>query len=619
CVNQLPYVFNGKSYNGGGTYTDTLHSTTTCDTIYTITLTVSPLLTKTISPKLCANHLPYVCTGKSYNSGGTYTDTLHSTTTCDTIYTMTLTVSPLPLHDALPILCANQLPYVFNGKSYNSGGTYTDTLHSTTTCDTIYTITLTVSPLLTKTISPSVCANQLHNVCNHNSTKVTCRYRDTPHSTPTRPTIYTIPLPVRPLLPLFLYTTLFRSQLPYVFNGKSYNSGGTYTDTLHSTTTCDTIYTITLTVSPLLTKTISPSVCANQLPYVFNGKSYNSGSTYTDSLHSTTTCDTIYTITLTVSPLLTKTISPSVCANQLPYVFNGKSYNSGGTYTDTLHSTTTCDTIYTITLTVSPLLTKTISPSVCANQLPYVFNGKSYNSGSTYTDSLHSTTTCDTIYTITLTVSPLLTKTISPSVCANQLPYVFNGKSYNSGGTYTDTLHSTTTCDTIYTITLTVSPLLTKTISPSVCANQLPYVFNGKSYNSGGTYTDTLHSTTTCDTIYTINLTVSPLLTKTISPSVCANQLPYVFNGNSYNSGGTYTDTLHSTTTCHTIYTIPYTMFFLSTKTISPSVCANQLPYVFNGKSYNSGGTYTDTLHSTTTCDTIYTINLTVSPLLTKT
>src|SRR5438067_1834895 len=207
-------------------------------------------------------------------------------------------------------------------------------------------------------------------------------------------------------------------------------------------------------------------------------------------------------MTITDSPLLTKTISPSVCANQLPYVFNGKSYNSGGTYTDTMHSTTTCDTIYTITLTVSPLLTKTISPSVCANQLPYVFNGKSYNSGGTYTDTLHSTTTCDTIYRTEERRVGQLTKTISPSERSNQLPYVFNGKSYNSGGTYTDNLHSTTNFDTIYTITLTVSPLLTKTISPSVCANQLPYVFNGKSYNSGGTYTDTLHSTTTCDTIY---------------------------------------------------------------------------------------------------------------------
>src|SRR5512133_1284971 len=356
----------------------------------------------------------------------------------------------------------------------------------------------------------------------------------------------------------------------------------------------------------LYIKTITPAICANQLPYVFNGVSYNASGTYTDTVSSTTGgCDTVYTINLTVTPLFTKAITPAICANQLPYIFNGVSYTTGGSYTDTVSSTTGgCDTVYTINLTVTPLFTKTITPAICANQLPYIFNGVSYTTGGSYTDTVSSTTGgCDTVYTINLTVTPLFTKTITPAICANQLPYIFNGVSYTTGGSYTDTVSSTTLgCDTVYTINLTVTPLFTRAITPAICANQLPYIFNGVSYTTGGSYTDTVSSTTGgCDTVYTINLTVTPLLTKTITPAVCANQLPYVFNGVSYNASGTYTDTVSSTTGgCDTVYTINLTVTPLFTRTITPAVCANQLPYIFNGVSYTTGGSYTDTVSSTT-------------------
>ena len=71
--------------------------------------------------------------------------------------------------------------------------------------------------------------------------------------------------------------------------------------------------------------------------------------------------------------------------------------------------------------------------------------------------------------------------------------------------------------DTV-SMTITVNPLFTQTISPTICANQVPYIFNGVSYNTSGTYIDTVLSTTGgCDTAYTINLTVNPTPTPVIT------------------------------------------------------------------------------------------------------
>src|SRR5688500_19931213 len=102
------------------------------------------------------------------------------------------------------------------------------------------------------------------------------------------------------------------------------------------------------------------------------------------------------------------------------------------------------------------------------------------------TDSVVSTTgDCDTIRTLTLPVDPLLTVTRTLAICANQLPYTWNGHGFNSATTITDTVASTTGgCDTIRTLTLTVDPLLTVTRTLAICANLLPYTWTGHVFNA---------------------------------------------------------------------------------------------------------------------------------------
>src|SRR4030095_8143538 len=128
-----------------------------------------------------------------------------------------------------------------------------------------------------------------------------------------------------------------------------------------------------------------------------------------------------------------------------------------------------------------------------------------------------------------------------------------NGNSYTAAGTYVDTLTSSSGCDTIATLILTINPLLTDTTTATVFSNQLPYTWNGNSYSTAGTYVDTLSSSSGCDTVATLILTINPLLTDTTNATVCSNQLPYTWNGNSYSTAGTYIDTLTSSSGCDTV------------------------------------------------------------------
>src|SRR5919201_854767 len=113
-----------------------------------------------------------------------------------------------------------------------------------------------------------------------------------------------------------------------------------------------------------------------------------------------------------------------------------------------------------------------------------------------------------------------------------------------------DTVASTTGgCDTAAVLNLTISALINDTTNATVCTSQLPYLWNGNSYNAAGTYMDTVASTTGgCDTAAVLNLTIASLINDTTTATVCTSQLPYLWNGNTYNAAGTYMDTVASTT-----------------------------------------------------------------------
>src|SRR6185436_18365082 len=204
--------------------------------------------------------------------------------------------------------------------------------------------------------------------------------------------------------------------------------------------------------------------------------------------------------------------------------WNGQSLTAAGAYTANLISTAGCDSIATLVLTVNPALTSTTNTTICNNQLPYSWNGQSLTAAGTYTANLISVAGCDSIATLILAVNSMLTSTTNTTICNNQLPYTWNGQSLTAAGTYTANLISVAGCDSIATLVLAVNSTLTSTTNTTICNNQLPYIWNGQSIPAAGTYTANLISVAGCDSIATLVLTVSPALTSTTNTTICNNQ-----------------------------------------------------------------------------------------------
>ncbi|MBL7801595.1 MAG: T9SS type A sorting domain-containing protein [Chitinophagales bacterium] len=394
----------------------------------------------------------------------------------------------------------------------------------------------------------------------------------------------------------------------YFFNGGNRTTAGTYLDTLLNAVGCDSLITLQLSVTPKTFGSISASICQGQ-SYFFNGLNLTSPGTYLDTLLNAANCDSILTLNLSVKAKSLTTINQGICQGQ-SFSFNGSALTSTGTYFDTLQNSAGCDSIITLNLTVNQKTFGTINKSICQGS-SFFFNGNNLTAAGTYLDTLTNSNNCDSVLTLNLSLANYTSGTASVSICQGQ-SYFFNGANLTTAGTYKDTFTVSGACDSILTLTLSVKQPTAASISNSICAGQ-SFLFNGNNITVAGTYKDTLLNSVGCDSILTLTLSVKQPTAASINKTICAGQ-SYFFNGGNLTVAGTYKDTLLNSAGCDSVLTLNLTVSPLKAGTLSASICQGE-SYAFNGANLTSAGTYKDTLTVSGACDSIVTLTLTVKPL----
>ena len=133
-------------------------------------------------------------------------------------------------------------------------------------------------------------------------------------------------------------------------------------------------------------------------------------------------------------------------------------------------------------------------------------------------------------------------------VACDSFHWNVNGVDYNQ-----DTIVLYTANDTAFILNLTINHSVS--VSDAV-EGECSYSWNGTVYDNAGVYVDTLKTAENCDSVVTLTLTLSKIHRDTLAPiSWCGN---YDWHGNTYDESGTYSDTVHvAATNCDSIYFLP--------------------------------------------------------------
>ncbi|MFN8243525.1 MAG: gliding motility-associated C-terminal domain-containing protein [Ferruginibacter sp.] len=110
-------------------------------------------------------------------------------------------------------------------------------------------------------------------------------------------------------------------------------------------------------------------------------------------------------------------------------------------------------------------------------------------------------------------ISPL-TSSFAATACDS---YTWNGQHYTASGVYTQQFTSSSGCDSIVTLTLTVNNTKFTSIDTTICEGRSVFA-QGAQQTRSGNYRDTLHSAYGCDSIIITRLTVLPFTQPALGP-----------------------------------------------------------------------------------------------------
>ena len=237
-------------------------------------------------------------------------------------------------------------------------------------------------------------------------------------------------------------------------------------------------------------------------------------------------------------------------------------------------------------------------------------NGVTYTaSNSSAKDTLTNAAGCDSIVTLNLTITNSNTGTAIVTACDS---YTWiDGVTYTaSNNSAVDTLINASGCDSVVTLNLTITNSTTGTDVQTAC-NSFTWSQTGVTYTTSGTYKDTVTNTVGCDSIISLNLTVNYPNTGIDIQTAC-NSYTWI-DGVTYTaSNNTVTHTLTNAAGCDSVVTLNLTLNTSTTGTDVQTAC-NSYTWI-NGVTYTgSNNTATDTLTNASGCDSIVTLNLTIN------
>jgi len=188
------------------------------------------------------------------------------------------------------------------------------------------------------------------------------------------------------------------------------------------------------------------------------------------------------------------------------YTWNGKVITESGTHVDTLQTTSGCDSVVTLNLTINESIRTTDTQEHC-DAYTWI-DGLEYTAdNATATHTLKTTSGCDSVVALNLTINESIRTTDTQEHC-DAYTWI-DGLEYTAdNATATHTLKTTSGCDSVVALNLTINESIRTTDTQEHC-DAYTWI-DGLEYTAdNATATHTLKTTSGCDSVVSLKLLIN--------------------------------------------------------------------------------------------------------------
>ena len=357
------------------------------------------------------------------------------------------------------------------------------------------------------------------------------------------------------------------------------NNTATTTYTFTPTTVlCATTQTMSITITPNIIPTftqVGPFCLGTTIPPLPTSSTNGISGTWSPAINNTATttytftptagiCATTQTMSISINlptlPSFTQ-VGPFCIGNTISALPTSSTNGISGTWAPAINNTVTttytftptaglCATTQTMNIVISQNTTPTFSqvgPFCSAATISPLPISSTNGISGTWSPAINNTAT--TTYTFTPTAGLCATtQTMSITITPNSVPLFTQVGPFCSGatisplptsstngisGTWSPAINNVATttytfsptlitgeCASTQTMSIIISPIITSTRSEVVCVSELPFLWNGISYNGAGIYSYYTVTAGGCDSTAILNLSISPIPLTSFIPSI---------------------------------------------------------------------------------------------------
>ncbi|MCF8409192.1 MAG: gliding motility-associated C-terminal domain-containing protein, partial [Crocinitomicaceae bacterium] len=596
-------LLGGLNQTTAGIYFDTLLTNKGCDSVLRTTLIVNPIYLTNLTAEICQGE-SILLGGSNQTTTGIYFDTLSTNKGCDSVLRTTLIVNPTYLTNLTAEICQGE-SILLGGLNQTTAGIYFDTLSTNKGCDSVLRTTLIVNPIYLTNLTAEICQGESILLGGSNQT-IAGIYFDTLSTNKGCDSVLRTTLIVNPIYLTNLTAEICQGE-SILLGGLNQTTAGIYFDTLSTNKGCDSVLRTTLIVNPIYLTNLTAEICQGE-SILLGGLNQTTAGIYFDTLSTNKGCDSVLRTTLIVNPIYLTNLTAEICQGE-SILLGGSNQTTAGIYFDTLATNKGCDSVLRTTLIVNPGHVVSVYSSICEGESIFL-SGSIRTTPGVYIDSLQTATGCDsTVYNI-LSVNPTYDYNLTLTICEGDSALIF-GQYQQFPGTYIQSLTTQFGCDSIRTIVLELNPIENTVLSVSICEGDSLSI-GGVYQTQPGVYYDVFQTLSGCDSVTQVNLLVKQNIITTIYASICEGTY-YMFGELMLTSSGSYFASVPSVTGCDSIINTILTVYPNKEVFINASICEGDSTFL-GGNYVFDADTYSDTLSTSTGCDSIIITKLKLIP-----